>query len=55
MCVDVRIVDDDLFEHDEIFSVELNSNQNGPVVQFGLFAASVFILDNDGNAFAIHH
>ncbi len=49
-CANVTIEDDDFFENDESFTVRLNGNGNGPIVQFNdISEATVFIIDNDGN------
>ena len=48
-CVNVGIVDDGFLEDNEVFSVALGNNGNGPIVQLGtITVANVVIQDNDG-------
>ena len=47
-CEDINIVDDDVVEETEVFSIELSSSD--PRVLFGQFTSTtVTVLDNDGS------
>ena len=47
-CADISIVDDNLIEPTEFFSVTLGSNEVQVITDSNLDTAQVFIADNDG-------